>query len=85
MRTNSDVSNRCLHLQLKRGEARSSVQVALQLVQHAHPIEVQHFGYTVLQHVVRGLLIINMQSRYSSADSGLQVGVHAASGWQSME
>lgn len=38
--------------QLKRGEAHISVQVALQLVQSSHQVEVQHFGYTVLQHVV---------------------------------
>lgn len=39
-------------LQLKRGDARNSIQVALQLVQSGHQIEVQHFGYTILQHVV---------------------------------
>lgn len=39
-------------LQLKRGNARDSIQVALQLVQSSHQVEVQHFGYTVLQHVV---------------------------------
>ena len=39
-------------LQLKRGEPRSSVQIALQLVQSSYPVEVEHFGYTVLQHVV---------------------------------
>lgn len=38
--------------QLKRGDPRHSTQVALQLVQQTHPVEVQHFGYTVLQHVV---------------------------------
>ena len=42
-----------LQMQLKRGEPHSAVQVALQLVQSSHQVEVQHFGYTVLQHVVR--------------------------------
>lgn len=39
-------------LQLKRGDARNSIQVALQLVQSGQQVEVQHFGYTILQHVV---------------------------------
>lgn len=38
--------------QLKRADARNSIQVALQLVQTSHQVEVQHFGYTVLQHLV---------------------------------
>lgn len=40
-------------MQLKRGDPRSSAQIALQLVQNSYPVEVEHFGYNVLQHVVR--------------------------------
>lgn len=52
-------------LQLKRGDPRTSAQVALQLVQNSYPVEVEHFGYTVLQHVVRyaGLLALHLKRR----------------------
>ena len=50
-------------MQLKRGDPRSSAQIALQLVQNSYPVEVEHFGYNVLQHVV-GLSLLWDRSRH---------------------
>lgn len=52
----------CRHLpppsavpQLKQGEVHASTEVAAELAAPGGPIEVQHFGYALLQHLVRGM------------------------------
>ena len=45
-------SGLCL-LQLKAGEIHTSTEVAAELAAPSGPMEVQHFGYALLQHLVR--------------------------------
>lgn len=40
-------------LQLKQGEIHASTEVAAELAAPGGPMEVQHFGYALLQHLVR--------------------------------
>lgn len=42
-------------LQLKAGEVHASAAVATELLKPAQPTELQILGYTLLQHLVRGL------------------------------
>jgi hypothetical protein len=39
--------------QLKQGEIHASTEVAAELAAPSSPMEVQHFGYALLQHLVR--------------------------------
>lgn len=39
-------------LQLKTGEIHASTEVAAELIAPGGPMEVQHFGYAVMQHLV---------------------------------
>lgn len=40
-------------MQLKRGDVRIGVNAAAQLLVPDRAVEVQHFGYALLQHLVR--------------------------------